>query len=248
MPTSSALSLIQDLTGQGHKHRRREAHHGPRRGEPVTPGRGTEAAPPEEGRSGDRDSGDRGAAGRRGATWQARILVRRDILRFPEFPPVAGRRTRGVPADRIRWRRAPQSRVAHPRSRLCQAGIRAASTLDELAGVVAAHPDSMDGVGGPGAVVRSGARPRRRTRSPPMPVSGSATTVDWMRCAATAGTAASRSGGRTRPIGDSCGVFSGLARMADRLGELSEAERCARFLIDLDPDWNPSTGMAEPAG
>jgi len=36
---------------------------------------------------------------------------------------------------------------------------------------------------------------------------------------------------------------SGLARMAERLGELPEAERCAGFLIDLDPDWMP-----EPAG
>ena len=35
-------------------------------------------------------------------------------------------------------------------------------------------------------------------------------------------------------------ALSGLQRVADRIGETGEAERCALFLLQLDPDWPPS--------
>ena len=32
-------------------------------------------------------------------------------------------------------------------------------------------------------------------------------------------------------------ALSGLQRVADRIGEADEAQRCALFLVQLDPDW-----------
>ena len=34
-------------------------------------------------------------------------------------------------------------------------------------------------------------------------------------------------------------ALSGLQRVAGRIGETDEAERCALFLVQLDPDWPP---------
>lgn len=34
--------------------------------------------------------------------------------------------------------------------------------------------------------------------------------------------------------------LEGLRRTADMIGEKDEAERCAMFLLQLDPEWNPS--------
>ena len=34
-------------------------------------------------------------------------------------------------------------------------------------------------------------------------------------------------------------ALSGLQRVAGRIGEIDEAERCALFLVQLDPDWLP---------
>lgn len=34
-------------------------------------------------------------------------------------------------------------------------------------------------------------------------------------------------------------ALSGLQRVAGRIGEIDEAERCALFLLQLDPDWPP---------
>ena len=36
-------------------------------------------------------------------------------------------------------------------------------------------------------------------------------------------------------------ALSGLQRVADRIGETDEADRCALFLIQLDPGWPPDT-------
>lgn len=41
-------------------------------------------------------------------------------------------------------------------------------------------------------------------------------------------------------------ALSGLQRVAARIGEVDEAERCALFLVQLDPDWPPPE--AERAG
>ena len=41
-------------------------------------------------------------------------------------------------------------------------------------------------------------------------------------------------------------ALSGLQRVAARIGEVDEAERCALFLVQLDPDWPPqSSGSRE---
>lgn len=44
-------------------------------------------------------------------------------------------------------------------------------------------------------------------------------------------------------------ALSGLQRVAARIGEVDEAERCALFLVQLDPDWPPpdAPGMRGPA-
>lgn len=42
-------------------------------------------------------------------------------------------------------------------------------------------------------------------------------------------------------------ALSGLQRVAHRIGETGEAERCALFLVQLDPGWPPADGPpAEP--
>ena len=33
-------------------------------------------------------------------------------------------------------------------------------------------------------------------------------------------------------------ALAGLRRMADRIGEVDEADRCTEFLLQLEPDWN----------
>jgi hypothetical protein len=35
-------------------------------------------------------------------------------------------------------------------------------------------------------------------------------------------------------------ALAGLGRIADRIGEDDEADRCAQFLLQLDPSWPPS--------
>ncbi|HYF45212.1 MAG TPA: DUF3151 family protein [Acidimicrobiales bacterium] len=37
-------------------------------------------------------------------------------------------------------------------------------------------------------------------------------------------------------------ALAGLGRIAERIGEDDEAERCALFLVQLDPDWPPAGG------
>ncbi len=120
--------------------------------------------------------------------------------------------------------------------------IGSASTLDELARVVAAHPDSMDAWAALGQWYE---------RSDATLVNGVAAYACF-RVGYHRGLDALRGNGwngsqsvrwEDEPNRGFLRCVSGLARMAGRLGELPEAERCARFLIDLDPDWNPSTGM-----
>ena len=41
-------------------------------------------------------------------------------------------------------------------------------------------------------------------------------------------------------------ALSGLQRVAARIGETSEAERCALFLVQLDPGWPPPEIEASP--
>lgn len=41
-------------------------------------------------------------------------------------------------------------------------------------------------------------------------------------------------------------ALSGLQRVAARIGEAGEAERCALFLIQLDPGWPPPEMAAKP--
>ena len=117
--------------------------------------------------------------------------------------------------------------------------IEAASTLAELARVVAAHPDSMD------AWAALGERHERSEAT----LVNAVTAYACYRVGYHRGLDALRKNGwngaqsvrwEDEPNRGFLRCVAGLARMADRLGEISEAERCARFLVDLDPDWNPS--------
>ncbi len=118
-------------------------------------------------------------------------------------------------------------------------GIETASTVDELAGVVAAHPDSSD------AWAALGERYERSDAAPENAV----TAYACYRVGYHRGLDALRKNGwnggqsvrwEDEPNRGFLRCVAGLARMADRIGERPEAERCARFLVDLDPDWNPS--------
>ena len=117
--------------------------------------------------------------------------------------------------------------------------IEAASTLDELARAVAGSPDSM---------VAWAALGERYERSEATLVNA-VTAYAYFRVGYHRGLDALRkngwNGGQSvrwadEPNRGFLRCVAGLARTADRLGELHEAERCARFLIELDPDWNPS--------
>lgn len=117
--------------------------------------------------------------------------------------------------------------------------IEAASTLAELARVVAAHPDSMD------AWAALGERHERSEAT----LVNAVTAYACYRVGYHRGLDALRKNGwngaqsvrwEDEPNRGFLRCVAGLARMADRLGEISEAERCARFLIELDPAWSPS--------
>lgn len=117
--------------------------------------------------------------------------------------------------------------------------IGLASTPDELARVVAAHPDSMD------AWAALGERYERSEAAP----ADAVTAYACFRVGYHRGLDALRKNGwngsqsvrwADEPNRGFLRCVAGLARMADRLGELHEADRCAQFLIELDPDWNPS--------
>lgn len=41
-------------------------------------------------------------------------------------------------------------------------------------------------------------------------------------------------------------ALSGLQRVAERIGETDEAERCGLFLLQLDPGWPPPDAVAGP--
>ena len=43
-------------------------------------------------------------------------------------------------------------------------------------------------------------------------------------------------------------ALSGLQRVADRIGETGEAERCSLFLLQLDPGWSPAATEAPTGG
>lgn len=117
--------------------------------------------------------------------------------------------------------------------------IEAASTLAELARVVAVHPDSMD------AWAALGERHERSEAT----LVNAVTAYACYRVGYHRGLDALRKNGwngaqsvrwEDEPNRGFLRCVAGLARMADRLGEISEAERCARFLIELDPAWSPS--------
>ena len=117
--------------------------------------------------------------------------------------------------------------------------IETASTLDELAPLVAAHPDSMD------AWAALGQRYERSEAT----LANAITAYACFRVGYHRGLDALRkngwNGGQSvrwadEPNRGFLRCVSGLARMAGHLGELHEAERCARFLTDLDPYWDPS--------
>ena len=117
--------------------------------------------------------------------------------------------------------------------------IETASTLAELALVVAAHPDSMNAWAALGQwYERSEATPANAVTAYASYRVGYHRGLDALR-------RNGWNGGQTVRWEDGSNrgflrCVAGLARMADRIGEGSEAERCARFLVDLDPDWSPS--------
>ena len=117
--------------------------------------------------------------------------------------------------------------------------LGSASTLDELARVVAAHPDSMDAWAALGErYERSEAEPENAVAAYACYRVGYHRGLDALRKNGWNGAQSVR--WADEPNRGFLRCVSGLARMADRIGERPEAERCARFLVDLDPDWNPS--------
>ena len=117
--------------------------------------------------------------------------------------------------------------------------IAAASTLAELARAVAAHPGSMDAWAALGQwYERSEATPADTVTAYACFRVGYHRGLDALRRNGWNGSQSVR--WEDEPNRGFLRCVSGLARMANRLGELPEAERCARFLVDLDPDWDPS--------
>ena len=117
--------------------------------------------------------------------------------------------------------------------------IGAASGIEDMAEVVAGHPDSPDAWAALG---------RCYEKSEPTPAH-SVAAYACFRVGYHRGLDALRRNGwngsqsvrwSDEPNRGFLRCVDGLGRMAARLGEHAEAERCAEFLIELDPDWSGS--------
>ena len=118
--------------------------------------------------------------------------------------------------------------------------IAAARTIEEFTEVVAANPSSMDAWAALG----------ERYEQAGSTVANAVAAYACYRVGYHRGLDALRGNGwngaqlvrwADEPNRGFLRCVSGLQRMAARIGEGSEAERCARFLDDLDPDWTPSS-------
>ena len=119
--------------------------------------------------------------------------------------------------------------------------IEGATTLDGLAGVVAAHPESMD------AWAALGAMHEAAGTSGLAAVSAYASYrvgyhrgLDALRKNGWRGTQLVR--WSDEPNRGFLRCLDGLRRLAGLIGEHGEEERCADFLLQLEPDWPPSSG------
>ena len=118
--------------------------------------------------------------------------------------------------------------------------IEAVSSIEELAGIVAAHPDSMD------AWAELGERQEEAAAS----ILASVTAYACFRIGYHRGLDALRKNGwrgaemvrwLDEPNRGFLRCLAGLQRLAGRIGEHDEEARCAEFLLQLDPDWPPAS-------
>ena len=119
--------------------------------------------------------------------------------------------------------------------------IEAARSLEELAVIVAEHPDSMDAWAALGAMQEAAADSNLATVS----------AYACYRIGYHRGLDALRKSGwrgsqlvlwSDEPNRGFLRCLSGLQRLAGRIGEYDEEARCAGFLLQLDPDWPPPGG------
>ena len=131
----------------------------------------------------------------------------------------------------------PRVVLPAPDSRLL-ARIEEARTIDDLAGIVAEHPDSMD------AWAALGTRQEETVDS----ILATVHAYACYRIGYHRGLDALRKNGwrgsqMVRWSDESNRGFlrclAGLRRLAGRIGEYDEEARCADFLLQLDPDWPP---------
>ena len=121
------------------------------------------------------------------------------------------------------------------------ARIEVAATIDDLAEVVAAHPDSID------AWAALGTRHQAVGDS----VLATVEAYACFRIGYHRGLDALRKNGwrgaevvrwSDEPNRGFLRCLAGLQRLAGRIGEHDEEARCAEFLHQLDPDWPPAVG------
>ena len=121
------------------------------------------------------------------------------------------------------------------------ARIEAARSIEDLAGIVAEHPDSMD------AWAALGARQEEVSES----VLSTVQAYACYRIGYHRGLDALRKNGwrgsqlvgwSDEPNRGFLRCLAGLQRLAGGIGEHDEEARCADFLLQLDPDWPPTGG------
>ena len=140
----------------------------------------------------------------------------------------------------------PPETVLHPEPDEVRAALAAAAASDEavdaLGEVCARWPVSLEAWAGLGETLESGGAPAALAYAAFR--TGYHRGLDRLRASGWRGSGYVR--WVHRPNRGFLRALSGLQRVAARIGETAEAERCELFLMQLDPGWPPPDAVTSP--